>query len=166
MLFPYRKPRELKSAVLGHTALSNRPQYLAQTAMITRLTRIISDGAEPLYSLQGGSASGAMPRMSPRLPQQARRSRGRTTGYTKPSRTTNPHQPVKMMHWNAEGVLNKQTYLQIRCIQETHLQPKHSFKVRGYQCFRSDRIGRNNIDIQTINRRCVPGKEGHPCCLD
>ena len=35
---PYRKPRELKSAVLGHTALSNRPQYHAQTAIITRLT--------------------------------------------------------------------------------------------------------------------------------
>ena len=65
-------------------------------AIITRLTRIISDGAEPLNSLQGGSASGSMPRMSPptatggnpRLPQQARRSRGRTTGYTKPLRTT------------------------------------------------------------------------------
>ena len=68
-----------------------------------------------------------------RLPQQARRSRGQTTGYTKPSRTTNRHQPVKVMHWNAEGVHNKQTDLQhvlhennitICCIQETHLQPK------------------------------------------
>ena len=28
---PYRKHKELKSAVLGHTALSNRPQYHAQT---------------------------------------------------------------------------------------------------------------------------------------
>jgi len=35
---PYRKPRELKSAVLGHTALSNRPTYHAQTAIIKRLT--------------------------------------------------------------------------------------------------------------------------------
>ena len=51
---------------------------------------IISDGAEPLNSLQGGSASGAMHWMrpptatggNPRLPQQARRSRGRTTGET------------------------------------------------------------------------------------
>ena len=32
---PYRKHRELKSAVLGHTELSNRPQYHAQTAIIT-----------------------------------------------------------------------------------------------------------------------------------
>ena len=70
--------------------------------------------------LFGGSASGSMPRMNPptatggnpRPPQQARRSRGRTTGYTKPSRTTNRHQPVKVTHWNAEGVLNKQTDLQ------------------------------------------------------
>ena len=52
----YRKHIELKSAVLGHTALSNRPQYHAQTAIITRLTRILSDGAEPLNSLQRGSS--------------------------------------------------------------------------------------------------------------
>jgi len=30
------KFNNLKSAVLGHTALSNRPQYHAQTAIITR----------------------------------------------------------------------------------------------------------------------------------
>jgi len=51
---PYRKPRELTSAVLGHTALSNKPQYHAQTAM----------------SLPTATAG------NPRLPQQARRSRG------------------------------------------------------------------------------------------
>ena len=158
--------------VLGHTALSNRPQYHAQTAIITRLTRILSDGAESLNSLQGGSASGSMPRMSPpiatggnpRLPQQAMRSRGRTTGYAKPSRTTNRHQPVKVMHWNTEGVLNKQTDLQhvlhennitICCIQETHLQPKKSFKVRGYQCFRSDIIDRSKGRILTLVRNNI-----------
>jgi len=120
-------------------------------------------------NLQGRSASGSMPRMSlptatggnSRLPQQVRRGRGRTTGFTKPSRTSNRHQPVKAMHWNAEGVLNKQTDLQhvllennitIYCIQETHLQPKKSFKVKGYQCFRSDRIGRSNGGILTLVR--------------
>ena len=144
---------ELKTAVLGHTALSNIPQYHAQTAIITPLTRILSDGAEPLNSLQGGSASGSMPRMSrptatggnPRLlPKQGRRSRGRTTCYTKPARTTNQHQPVKVMHWNAEGVHNKQTDLQhvlnennitICCIQETHLQPKNPLKSEDTSAF-------------------------------
>ena len=125
-----------------------------------------------MNSLQGGSASGSMPRMSPptatggnpRLPQQARRSRGRITGYTKPSRTTNRHQPVMVVHWNAEGVHNKQTDLQhvlhennitICCIQETHLQPNKSFKVRGYQCFRSDRIGRSKGGILTMVRNNI-----------
>ena len=45
-----------------------------------------------------------------RLPQHARRSRGQTTGYTKPSRTTNRHQPVKVMHWNAEGGMDLQLW--------------------------------------------------------
>ena len=45
------------------------------------------------------------------------------------------------MQWNAEGVTNKQTYLQhflnednitICCIQETRLQPNNSFKVLCY----------------------------------
>jgi len=40
---PYRKPRELMSGVLGHTALSNRPQYHAQTAIITQLTKMPVD---------------------------------------------------------------------------------------------------------------------------
>jgi hypothetical protein len=52
------------------------------------------------------------------------------------------------MHWNAEGVSNKREELQhflhennvnICCIQETHLQDDKSFKIRGYQVFRSDR---------------------------
>ena len=70
---------ELKTAVLGHTALSNIPQYHAQTAIITPLTRILSDGAEPLNSLQGGSASPTATGGNPRLHQQARRSRGLAT---------------------------------------------------------------------------------------
>ena len=68
------------------------------------------------------------------------------------------------MHWNAEGVLNKQTDLQhvlhennitICCMQETHLQPKKLFKVRGYQCFRSDRIGRSQGRILTLVRNNI-----------
>jgi len=69
-----------------------------------------------------------------------------------------------VIHWNAEGVLNKQTDMQhvlleniitICCIQETHLQPNKSFKVRGYQCFRSDRIGRSKGGILTLIRNNI-----------
>ena len=50
-------------------------------------------------------------------------------------------QVFKVMHWNAERVLNKKTELenilfsmdiQVCCIQETHLSEDKSFKVRGY----------------------------------
>ena len=68
------------------------------------------------------------------------------------------------MHWNAEGVLNKETDMKhvlhennitICCIQETHLQPKRSFKVRGYKCFRSDKIGRSKGGILTLVRNNI-----------
>jgi len=60
-------------------------------------------------------------------------------------------QHFTVMHWNAEGVFNKKAELEhtlheeninVCCIQETHLQPTKSFKIRGYQCFRNDRVGR------------------------
>ena len=68
------------------------------------------------------------------------------------------------MHWNAEHVMNKKTELEhtlhegsvnIRCIQETHLQSKKYFKVRGYQCFRSDRTDRNKGGVLTLARNNI-----------
>ena len=61
--------------------------------------------------------------------------------------TARKDKPFSIMHWNAESVMNKKTELEhilhevninISCIQETHLQLNKSFKVRGYQCFRSE----------------------------
>ena len=52
---------------------------------------------------------------------------------------------LKIMQWNAEGVIRKKISLEpilkkenihICCIQETHLQKR--FRIRGYQCFRTD----------------------------
>ena len=66
-----------------------------------------------------------------------------------------------VMHWNAEGVMNKKTELEhllhvrninICCIQETHLQDGKAFKVRGYQSFRLDRTGRRKGGILTLVR--------------
>ena len=51
---------------------------------------------------------------------------------------------LKIMQWNAEGVIIKKTELDhilkkenidICCIQEIHLQKDTRFRVRGYQCF-------------------------------
>ena len=39
-----------------------------------------------------------------------------------------------------EHILNKEN-IDICCIQETHLQKDKRFRVRGYQCFRTDREG-------------------------
>ena len=73
-------------------------------------------------------------------------------------------QPFKVMHWNAEGVLNKKTELentlfsmdiQVCCIQETHLNKDKTFKVRGYQCFRCDRVGRSKGGILTLVRNNI-----------
>ena len=55
---------------------------------------------------------------------------------------------LKVMQWNAEGLMRKNTELEhimnkenidICCIQETYLQKDKTFMIRGYQCFRSDR---------------------------
>ena len=68
------------------------------------------------------------------------------------------------MHWNAESVSNKKTELEhilhekkieVCCIQETHLQSDKSFKVRGYQCFRSDRKDRSKGGILTLIRNNI-----------
>ena len=73
------------------------------------------------------------------------------------------------MHWNAESVLNKKTELehilqeenvQVCCIQETHLQSHKSFKVRGYQCFRTDRTGRSKGGVLTLVRNNI-----HTCLV-
>lgn len=72
------------------------------------------------------------------------------------------------MHWNAEGVSNKKEELQhflhenninICCIQETHLQEEKTFKIRGYQVFRSDRKGRKKGGVMTLVRNNINAVE-------
>ena len=68
------------------------------------------------------------------------------------------------MQWNAEGVFNKKNELEhalydkkvsVYCIQETHLQNKKPFKIRGYQMFRSDREDRHKGGILTLVRNNI-----------
>ena len=72
------------------------------------------------------------------------------------------------MHWNAEGVSNKkdelenflhQNNINICCIQETHLQKGKPFKIRGYQIFRSDRVGRKKGGVMTLVRNNLNASE-------
>ena len=74
------------------------------------------------------------------------------------------------MHWNAESIKNKKTELEhilheeninICCIQETHLQSNKYFKVRGYQCIRSDRTDRSKGGVLTLVRNII-----NACLID
>lgn len=75
---------------------------------------------------------------------------------------------INIMHWNAEGVSNKkdefenflhQNSISICCIQETHLQEGKPFKIRGYQVFRSDRVGRKKGGVMTLVRNNLNASE-------
>ena len=79
------------------------------------------------------------------------------------------------MQWNAEGLVKKKTELEhllkresidICCIQKTHLKKDKSFKMRGYQCIRTDRGGeRKKGGVLTlvkshINAYLIPSDSG------
>ena len=96
-----------------------------------------------------------------RICKKVRRGKGKKVRREKVEKKIVPY--LKVMHWNAEGVMNKADALKIFlhensvdicCIQETHLQEGKTFKIRGYQVYRNDRKGhkggvltlvRNNI---------------------
>ena len=71
---------------------------------------------------------------------------------------------MKIMHWNAEGISTKKDVLHhylfekkidVCCIQETHLQENKTFKMEGYQIFRSDRKGRKKGGVMTLVRNNI-----------
>ena len=139
--------------------------------MTTTLSTTQDNDARPLKSLQGGAASGSVTRRNPTSttggPSQSRDARGRGRKTTGKPRTP---QPIRIMHWNSESISNKKTELEhilkekgigICCIQETHLQPDKTFKIRGYQCFRSDRMGRSKGGILTLVRNNIGAKLQH-----
>nr|KAG5693104.1 hypothetical protein BaRGS_014054 [Batillaria attramentaria] len=119
---------------------------------------------------RAGAAPGSVPQRSPPsatggpfnsscgVRGRGRRATGRQNNKAKDSPNIN------IMHWNAEGVSNKKTELEhflqqndinICCLQETHLQEGKSFKIRGYQAFRSDRQGRNKGGVLTLVRNNI-----------
>ena len=113
--------------------------------MITQIRNTCSNGARTLKIHQDGAAPGLN---SPTLatggqPLMSRGTRGHkstTTVYNQQQTTT-----LKIMQWNAEGLVKKKTELgnilkresiDICCIQETHLKKDKTFTMRGYQCIR------------------------------
>jgi exonuclease III len=74
------------------------------------------------------------------------------------------------MHWNAEGINSKsdnyskklelehilyEQQVSIYCMQETHLSKDIAFKIRGYQCYRSNRKGRCKGGILTLVKNTI-----------
>ena len=139
---------------------------------MTRVNRILRDGARPVGIRQAGAAPGSEPQRSPpkRLEVPSNRpgepgdGEGKRLANKKPQ---NKHNTITIMHWNAEGVANKKAELEqclhknsinICCIQETHLHGQ-PFKIRGYQVFRSDRQGRTKGGVLTLVRNNLNASE-------
>ena len=90
----------------------------------------------------------------------------------KQSRTTGQENqpPLRVVHWNAEGIRNKKPELQefmhrnqvdILCAQEMHLTDKHRFFMRGYEFFRHDRTTRHKRGVLTLVRNNLPAVESN-----
>ena len=113
--------------------------------MITQIKYNCLNGARTSKIHQDGAAPG-LNRLTSATGGQPFMSRG-TMGQKS---TTTVYNFLKIMQWNAEGLVKKKTELEhllkresidICCIQETHLKKDKSFKMRGYQCIRTDRGG-------------------------
>ena len=81
------------------------------------------------------------------------------------------------MQWNAEGIIRKKTELEhilkkenidMCCIHETHVQKDERFRVRGYQCFRTDREcdTRKGGVLTLIKYKCVHVKQFNRQCRE
>ena len=78
------------------------------------------------------------------------------------------HQTLRIVHWNAEGVRQKNLELQqflkaqkiyICCIQETHLNNTHRFSIRGYEIHWVDQADRPKGGVLTLVKTSIPSTE-------
>jgi len=124
-------------------------------------------GVVLLNRSQGRAVPGPKPR---RGPQQATDCDSETPVVTRgdQSSATSHHHPLRIMHWNAEGVQRKKLELQnflktnnvdICCVQETHLNKNHRFFIRGYELYRQDREDRPKGGVLTLVRNSLPSVE-------
>ena len=122
-------------------------------------------------ALLNHSQGGAVPSPEPRRdstsatdcasesPSMARGDQSNATSHT---------QPLRIMHWNAEGVRQKKLELSnflkvnnidVCCIQETHLNKNHRFFIRGYELYRQDREDRPKGGVLTLVRNSLSSVE-------
>ena len=97
-----------------------------------------------------------------------RRRRVKATGRKRTSSTQEAFRPLNILQWNAAGIYSKKLPLterlradnvDVACIQETHLNPKHRFTIRGYQTFRMDREGRHEGGVLTLVNNSIPSRD-------
>lgn len=119
-------------------------------------------GVLPEATHQSGREPDPMPRMGPpqtteglqtvllRTTPNDRRNLSETTGNSPNGNGNITDKNINIMQWNAEGVRNKKLALtkflkdediDVACIQETHLNPEHAFRIRGYETLKLDREG-------------------------
>ena len=118
---------------------------------------------------QGGTAPGPEPRRGPLSATACGCATPRVTGGAHSNATSHSH-PLRIMHWNAEGVQRKKLELShflkensidICCIQETHLNSNHRFFIRGFELYRQDRQDRPKGGVCTLVRNSIPSVEIH-----
>ena len=129
------QPGELKSEMLRHGRSLENHNIAHSTPGLNRPT--LATGGQPLMS------------------RGTRGHKSTTTVYNQLQTTT-----LKIMQWNAEGLVKKKTELEHIlkeeridkcCMQETNLKKDTTFKIRGYQCIRTDRAGdRNKGGVLTL----------------
>ena len=134
-------------------------------------------GARSLDSYQGDREPGPVPQRDPPQATGGNRNSGRgkrrkkrrvTRRERRMEGNPNPRRSLNILQWNAEGVFRKKLELaermnkeniDIACIQETHLNSTHRFQVRGYECFRSDRIERHKGGVLILVRNSINAEE-------
>ena len=122
----------------------------------SRTLKIHQDGAAPGLNHPTSTTGGQR-----RIARCTRGYKRPTTEYNnKLSQTT-----LKVMQWNAEGLMRKKTELEHRMNNENI--DTCSFKVRGYQCFRTDRGGdrRKGVQKDTACTRLDCCRHLHKLCL-
>ena len=164
----------LKSDVLGQMALNDSTTHLRHMMDTNSVSR---DGALPVESRRASRVPGPVPQRGPPhatgghpVPMRGARFRRRRANATG-RRTSDPGEtprPLNILQWNAEGVYNKKIPLterlyadniDVACIQETHLNPKQRFTIRGYQTFRMDREGRHKGGIMILVRNSIAASD-------
>ena len=166
------RSRRCRATGANKTAMSRNSTPMMSNSNVFRC------GARSLDSRQGDREPGPVPQRDPpratggnRATSRRERRRERRRKKRREKKTEekqNLRRKLNILQWNAEGVFKKKLELvermnkeniDIACIQETHLNPAHRFQVRGYECFRSDRIERHKGGVLILVRNSINAEQ-------